>query len=98
MLPGSGARELAAELGAQRLELLREPLVAPVDQADATHRGCALRREGSDQVAEPTAQVGDLDVRGAQRRRSGDHRRVVEVALPEPARPATQALLVDLDR
>src|SRR4051812_36657563 len=68
----SGRRELPAELRTQRLELLGEALVAPVDQADPADRRGALGRQGGDQVAEPAAQVRHLDVAGTQRRGSRD--------------------------
>src|SRR5690606_41757585 len=88
----------ALELRTQGCELVGEVLVATVDDPEAAHRRTALRSERRDEVAEATAQVGDLDLGRVQRRGPGDDGRVVEVALPEAARAPAETLLVHLDR
>src|SRR5581483_8985343 len=93
----SVGEELAElESGAERVELVREVLVAAVDQRDAVHCRGALSRERRDEVREARAQVRDLQLGRVQLGRPGDHRRVHEVALAEPAGRAAEAFAVQL--
>jgi len=81
---------------AQGGQLALEVLVAAIDQVHAVHPGGALGRQRRDQVGEARPQVGDDQVGGVQLGRAGDDRRVLEVAAPESARGATEAVPVDL--
>src|SRR5947209_1603407 len=82
---------------AESVELRLEVLVATVDQPDTAHPGGALGCERGDEVAEPAAQVGHRDVGAVQLGGPRHDGRVLEVALPEAAREAAEALAVELD-
>src|SRR5699024_12672791 len=86
---------VAHDLRAERLQLAGEVLVPAVDELDTAHLGGPFGGQGGDQVGERAAQVGHLDVRGAQPGRTGDHCGVDEVAPRAPALQTAQALRVD---
>src|SRR5690606_1455044 len=96
---GNPARGLSTSLdvGAELCELRLEILVAAVDEAHTVHAGRPLSGERSDQVAEAGAQVGNDEFGGVQLARSGDHRRMAEVAATEAARRPAEALPVRLN-
>src|SRR5512133_4366605 len=50
------------EVSPQQTQLGDEVLVSTADDSHVAHGGGSLRREGRDEVAEATAQVGNLDV------------------------------------
>src|SRR5690606_18324335 len=85
------------DVGAELCELRLEILVAAVDEAHTVHAGRPLSGERSDQVAEAGAQVGNDEFGGVQLARSGDHRRMAEVAATEAARRPAEALPVRLN-
>src|SRR5665213_2430951 len=85
------------EVGSQQFELGDEVLVPPADDTHVADCGTSLGAERGDEVAEAAAKVGNDDVGAVEGRRAGDDRRVVEVALSEPARVSAEAVFVDLD-
>src|SRR5687768_5919375 len=74
----SGSSSFIDEVGAEIAQLVHEVLVAPADDADVAHGRRALGAQCRDEVAETTAQVGNLDVGAVQRGRSVDDGRLLE--------------------